>query len=189
MPRKRKTRLRRGDVISAKGSIIQIVKFERNTIIGRHLGSSEVCQVDPSHVQVNLSQIGATEQRFRQRQRTHWNFTENTPIEVKSVSSGKWCVGKITKRFLVAENPEVVHDLWFQVEYFSERYGKIRYKQLKYDDHTQLQQVCLLADSPHWEHLGFTPDEIISYRTLEVNLDLPDSHEPPPSNVSSHAEN
>lgn len=42
----------------------------------------------------------------------------------------------------------------FQVEYFSERYGKIRYKQLKYDDHTKLQQVCLLADSLNWEHLG-----------------------------------
>lgn len=189
MPARRKTRLRRGDVISAKGAIIQIVKFERRTIIGRHLGSSEVCQVDPSHVQVNLSQIGATEQRYRQRQRTHWNFTENTPIEVFSVSSGEWCVGKITKRFLLAENPEVVHDLWFQVEYFSERYGKIRYKQLKYDDHTKLRQVCLLTDSRHWEQLGFTPDEIMPYRALEVYLDLPNSLEPSSSNVSSHAEN
>lgn len=162
MPQKRKTRLRRGDVISAQGTIIQIVKFEKGTIIGRLLGSSEICQVNPIHVQVNLSQIGETEKRYRERQRTHWALEPGSPIEVCSSHEEQWFCGKVLTKFLLAENPDVVADLWFQLSFYDVKMQRIRYKQLKYDDH-RLRIVGPLIDSKYWSFLGIGKD-LCQYR-------------------------
>lgn len=151
-----KTRLRRGDVISSEGAIVQIVKFEQGQIVGRHLGSSDICHIDPKKVQVNLSNVGELEKKYRSRQREHWRWQENHPVEVLCSTLDTWCPGKILRRFLLAENSDVVHDLWFQLVFFNPRLRRVQYKQLKYDD-PRLRVVATEHPSDQWRQVGLNP--------------------------------
>jgi len=151
-----KTRLKRGDVVSTQGSIVQILKFENGKIIARHLGSADVCYVNPHNVQVNLSVIGDLEKRYRIRQRQHHSWVEGQAVEILSTTTGNWCCGKILRRFLLAENPEVVHDLWFSLVFYDNDLSKLRYKQLKYDDH-RIREVTQEHPREFWELLDVSP--------------------------------
>jgi len=147
-----KTRIRRGDVVSTGGAIVQILKFEGGKIIARHLGSADVCYVSPHHVQVNLSVVGELEESHRMRQRTQYAWVEGQTVEVCSQSIGEWCAGKILRRFLLTENPEVAHDLWFELVFWDHVQMRVRYKQLKYDDHF-LRKVEGVHDQNVWKLL------------------------------------
>jgi len=156
-----KTRLRRGDVVSTQGSIVQILKFENGRIIARHLGSADVTYVNPHNVQVNLSVIGDLEKRYRIRQREHHSWVEGRAVEILSTTTSDWCCGKILRRFLLAENPEVVHDLWFSLVFYDMSLTKLRYKQLKYDDH-RIRDVENEYPRESWELLGVAPPVLAS---------------------------
>jgi len=130
-----KTRIRKGDVVSTQGSIVQILKFEGGKIVARHLGSADVCFVNPSHVQVNLSVVGELEEVHRSRQRTQFSWNEGQMLEVRSQTIGEWCAGKIIRRFLLTEHPDVCYDLWFEIVFWDHIQRRPRYKQLRYDDH------------------------------------------------------
>jgi len=178
-----RTRLRRGDVISSEGAIVQIVKFENGQIVGRHLGSSDICHIHPNRVQVNLSNVGELEKKYRSRQREHWRWQEEHPVEVLSNSINAWCPGKVLRRFLLAENADVVHDLWFQIVFYNPERGKNQYKQLKYDD-PRIRVVSQIHPNEHWLQIGLNPQTPLP--TSYSSPQKPTAQKPPEPKPNVH---
>jgi len=172
-------RINLGDVISGQGEILQVVKFDHDSVIARELGGDVLRRIHGRDVEINLSQIGQKERVARQRRRLQYSWDEGTPIEVFS-SKGFWCCGKITHKFYLVERKHFAHELWFQIVFYNHRLERLRYKQLKYDSE-KVRAPSELRYSPFWLYVGIT-DQILSTNDIPVNL-TPGTRRRSPANL------
>lgn len=131
----------------------QIVRLYANgTVLARVLGTDAPRLMKVSSIMVNLSFVGAKEQAYTELRRMREAWLPGRPVEVKSRSLDRWCVGYICKCIDLRSDTRIAHgDLWFQLVYFDPDNSKLCYKQVKFDKRDYLRDVDRLKESDQWK--------------------------------------
>jgi len=122
-------------VISHNARFCQVIQMYTNdTILVRHLGEQVAHRLHTSQIMINLSYVSPQEQDYTKMKNEREAWQPGRPVEVFSKSASNWCIGYIIKPLVVRSDERIAHgDVWFQVVYFIEKSGKVKYKQAKAD--------------------------------------------------------